>query len=904
MVLLKRWGARTESQPQSDPVLERLVARVQSERENLEIVLASVTGVSAGIPEMQVALDDAGGRASALSDRIDDLTTRVDTLGRTTHTIEQLEQRLASLETTLAEAETRASQTIRRATEIDRRVESMDQLVSMAANMLAKVEALNRDAIDIERLETQLPVVREEYQHVLNQQAALSGDVDRLHRMTTALIAETATSREMAHDVRQNADRAAETIADVQRKLDAVCQLETLTCDTTAQLQTLNALAEHATSKVKALEQQHQTIEHALVESRKVTEMVWHMDVQIGRLNEGSTQAARVEENLSRLDVLHKESTVQLDEAFRARQRFTETFERQRCDATELLQALQLRLDHLAVNRTEIETLRERVESAQSTLHEVEHRLGGASTAGETVKSLREQVNELSMQLSELAAQAETLCTKQMALSMLEGRLEEADATAKRMVWQLEAVDERRRELDRLKAAFEQFDAMYAHAQGLTETLRTDKHELAHFVEQTAGFLRDAPQIAAHVESLKASVAEAEASAVRAIAIKPGIDALASQAELLTPRLQIVDHLQARLGELHALCVEVERKLETQLARHAEIEGVRIACDGLSTRLTDAQHMYATLADAQSRLAPIPDQISQLETDLRATGSRLDALRQDDDAIDAQDRRLRALNDSAGALTHDLAGRLDALRGLQAELAQASALKVQVCDALAEMQRLQREILETTRDAQDQLQHVAARCQHIDQQRAHVELAERGMTVVAHRIEELERFSGSVDAKIDAIAGRERIIDAVKHEVETIHAVARKAQEDLAASVDGYSHLAEGRAEVQRLLDALADAASKIADVEARGRLVDDVRRKADAVIHLLEDMRVALDSVSEQKAVIDHVSDQLVRLDEVITEARGTRKALQGERKLAQRIVENIRSVHARVGAESEQMG
>ena len=62
----------------------------------------------------------------------------------------------------------------------------------------------------------------------------------------------------------------------------------------------MNALAEHVTSKFKALEHQHQTIEHALVESRKVAEMVWNMDAQIVKLNEGSAMTARVEETVAK----------------------------------------------------------------------------------------------------------------------------------------------------------------------------------------------------------------------------------------------------------------------------------------------------------------------------------------------------------------------------------------------------------------------------------------------------------------------------------------------------------------------------------------------------------------------------------------------------------------------------
>ncbi len=54
----------------------------------------------------------------------------------------------------------------------------------------------------------------------------------------------------------------------------------------------LNALAEHVNQKIKALENQKHTVERAVVESNRLNEMIWAMDVQINKLNEGGLQAA------------------------------------------------------------------------------------------------------------------------------------------------------------------------------------------------------------------------------------------------------------------------------------------------------------------------------------------------------------------------------------------------------------------------------------------------------------------------------------------------------------------------------------------------------------------------------------------------------------------------------------
>jgi hypothetical protein len=55
---------------------------------------------------------------------------------------------------------------------------------------------------------------------------------------------------------------------------------------------------------------------------------------------------------------------------------------------------------------------------------------------------------------------------------------------------------------------------------------------------------------------------------------------------------------------------------------------------------------------------------------------------------------------------------------------------------------------------------------------------------------------------------------------------------------------------------------------------------------------------------MLDEVSERLVGLDAVIAEAQGTTKALQAERKIAQRIVENVRTIHNRANAEIRPAG
>ena len=95
-------------------------------------------------------------------------------------------------------------------------------------------------------------------------------------------------------------------------------RLRALGNDTEGQVRSLNVLAEHVSAKVKALEDQQSVVERALVESRRVHEMVWEMEAQIGKLNEGGKRTVRVEEMLARVDRTLAETTTRQEEAARA----------------------------------------------------------------------------------------------------------------------------------------------------------------------------------------------------------------------------------------------------------------------------------------------------------------------------------------------------------------------------------------------------------------------------------------------------------------------------------------------------------------------------------------------------------------------------------------------------------
>jgi hypothetical protein len=80
--------------------------------------------------------------------------------------------------------------------------------------------------------------------------------------------------------------------------------------------------------------------------------------------------------------------------------------------------------------------------------------------------------------------------------------------------------------------------------------------------------------------------------------------------------------------------------------------------------------------------------------------------------------------------------------------------------------------------------------------------------------------------------------------------------------------------------------------IDERRKKVDEVEAKVNGITHLLDDVRINLETLGEQKVVVDHVAEQL---ETTLLEARNTVRALQQERELAQRIEKGIRQLRSR---------
>ena len=100
---------------------------------------------------------------------------------------------------------------------------------------------------------------------------------------------------------------------------------------------------------------------------------------------------------------------------------------------------------------------------------------------------------------------------------------------------------------------------------------------------------------------------------------------------------------------------------------------------------------------------------------------------------------------------------------------------------------------------------------------------------------------------------------------------------------------------VDDLLSRIAETDERMAAIDGRRKLVDEVQTKANAIVHLLDDVRINLESLGEQKAVVNHTAEKVAQLEFMLQEARNTLRTLQHEREIAERIEQNIKQLRAK---------
>ncbi|HEV8235774.1 MAG TPA: hypothetical protein VGP84_14290, partial [Gemmatimonadaceae bacterium] len=193
----------------------------------------------------------------------------------------------------------------------------------------------------------------------------LKGEFDRLRSMSGQLTQDYSKLKDLSRETHDETNATVEMVKYVETRLGPLAKLQEMSKTTEERITSLNALAEHVAQKIKALDNQKHTVEHAVVEANRLNDLVRAMEVQISKLNEGSRQTARTEELIDRVEKRAREVGTQLDSGIKARDAFAADLARLEKDRAALTDFVRTYIDRIAVERKEFDAFDQRLKVLQ-----------------------------------------------------------------------------------------------------------------------------------------------------------------------------------------------------------------------------------------------------------------------------------------------------------------------------------------------------------------------------------------------------------------------------------------------------------------------------------------------------------------------------------------------------------
>ena len=426
-------GGGKPAQEQADE-LEALINTSREERGALSAMLTQIEVHAKKLSHVGKSLHQVNDRATGATGKLEELSTKLSALEARTKGFEQVEGRVRSLGDAVGQAEQTADKLLAPDGELQKHRQAVQQLATQTIQTTANLDALKKERTGLDQLRDGLRQAQGEVKDSAERTVALKGDFDKLRARAAQLQQEHGRMKDSLRSTREEATNTTEAVRGVEKKLGPLAELNELSKTTEERLATLNSLAEHVLQKVKVLENQKHTVEHAVVESSRLSEMVWNMDVQVGKLNEGTKLAAEADETLRRIEQVSSEITTQLEQAQQTKTGFSADLTKLDKGRGELTEFVKAHFERLSLERKEFESFDQRVQALQNTLGALERGFDGLAGKEKAV------VVQVTKQLKQLDQRHTQLSFAEKRIAGFEGRLTELKTLSDNVESQIQAI--------------------------------------------------------------------------------------------------------------------------------------------------------------------------------------------------------------------------------------------------------------------------------------------------------------------------------------------------------------------------------------------------------------------------------------------------------------------------------
>lgn len=882
------------AQEQAD-ALQAMINASRKERKALDVKLQRVHAYQKRLTQVGDSLQQIQDQAAGTRSKIEDLTKRMTGLQSRVRGFEQIESKIQALGDSVKQAGKSADQLLAPQGELKKHKQAVQQLSSQIIRTTSDVDTLKQQQVSFRQLREELRQAQKTMGDSVQEATRLKGDLEKLRGDASNLKGEHGEVKELLHGAREDAAATAEVVKQVEKKVGALGEINELSSATEKRLATLNSLSEHVAQKIKALENQKQVVEHAVVESNRLGELVWNMDLQIQKLDEGSKRAAQVDAALNRIEQVSAEISDQLEGAQKTKLEFAQDLAKLDKNRSELSEFVEQRAERLALDRKEFDSFSRQVKMLQGTISGLERNVNRLDTKGKMIEGISRNSDKLAKQFGALNTNVEHLKERQSELGALQGRLDQVGVLADQITRQQETLMRGSQQLEVLRKEFDLFHKTQADITKTRDRIGDDRAAFEAFLARVEEFRQHIPELDSRMNGITSKLAVVEEGTQKAAAVATMVEEIDNQMSRVSSYQKLIEEIDARLNGLNALSLSVDERFEKQIARGRELESFQNVCDGLGLQVADAQQKLKGVSALQDKLLPLTNQVATLRAQADKARLALKEVRREEAELSSQEERLAELSGGSRSVADSVEEKLNQVRRLNEELTRGTAVKEELVLELGAIQGRQRDFTAHVQAFEEQIKQVEAKINQLDQRHSQLAFAEKRLVAFEKRLGDLQSLSDDVAGKIEVVAVREAFVGSVKKEVDEIHQISRRSREELQHLVDQRNEIGQLSKRVEELLKSVGETEERIAVVNERKALVDEVQMKANFIVNMLEDVRVNLEVVSEQRSVVDHVVETIAGLDERVQRGQAVLKALRIERELAERIQQGIKLLRAK---------
>ena len=771
----KKTGATRQ---QSDE-LQALIAQSREERAALSTMLTQMQMQSAKLASAGKALQEVDEKADKAHARLDDVTERLAQAAKRTSELETIDARIQSLVQAVAAAETETARLTAPDGELQKHKQALQELSSQTVQTRASLESLRTEQAAVEGLRDELRQTQDEIRNSNERAGALKTDYDHLRGLASQLTNDYGALRDTSREAHDETNATVELVREMEQRLASLSQLQEMSRSVEERMTTLDGLADYVGAKTTALESQKETVDHAVTEANRLNEMVWAMEAQINKLNEGARQAIKTEELIERVEKLARDVGAQLEGGLKAREAFAADLDALDKDRTSLTGFVRGYLDKLSIERRELDAFDQRVKVLQTAVAQAEKGMETLAVRERAAAAMVQRADQLTKQFDTLNASANDLQRKQVALEGLRESLAQVDALAKRTAGQYEALNQSRRDLDVLRGEIQDFHKSYAAAAKLRDQIGADRADLESFLARATEFSGGVPELEARISSVTSRLTLVDDAARKASSLTAMTEDLERRMTRLSGQQEVLARVEGRLQALHALSGDVDNRMEAQIVRRNEVESLHNRIEGIAVAVMDAQLKLEALDAVHAKIGPLGADLTSLRTDLDTVHERYAAALQEESAIAAQEKRLIGMLASSREAALEASQRFEQVQALASDLQRSSALKDELLQELAQVAARQREVAAHTESAEAHLARLEAASRALDERRAEVAHSERRIAAFETRAAELAQMTDALDIRIADVVRREALVEAIRQEVAAVQEVSARIRADL-----------------------------------------------------------------------------------------------------------------------------